>query len=76
MPRRASARKPSIRATSASASGSWPRSASISALYRRGLTLEAARAEIEALRGQVSDADADVALMLGFLADARRGIVR
>ena len=46
------------------------------ALYRRGLTLEAARAEIEALRGQVSDADADVALMLGFLADARRGIVR
>jgi UDP-N-acetylglucosamine acyltransferase len=46
------------------------------ALYRRGLTLEAARAEIEALRGQEPDADADVALMLGFLADARRGIVR
>ena len=46
------------------------------ALYRRGLTLEAARAEIEALQGQVVEADADIALMLGFLAEASRGIVR
>lgn len=46
------------------------------ALYRKGLTLDAARAEIEALRGQVPAADVDVDMMLGFLADASRGIVR
>ena len=46
------------------------------ALYRKGLTLEAARAEIEALRGSVPEADGEVDLMLGFLAQATRGIVR
>jgi UDP-N-acetylglucosamine acyltransferase len=46
------------------------------ALYRKGLTLEAARAEIEALRGGVPEADGEVDLMLGFLAQATRGIVR
>jgi UDP-N-acetylglucosamine acyltransferase len=45
-------------------------------LYRRGLTLEASRAEIAALKGTVPDADADVAQMLDFLAKAERGIVR
>jgi UDP-N-acetylglucosamine acyltransferase len=40
-------------------------------LYRKGLTLEAAKAE---LAGQ--PAQPDVALMLGFLAAAERGIVR
>ena len=46
------------------------------ALYRKGLTLETARAEIEALRGSVPEADGEVELMLGFLGDASRGIVR
>jgi UDP-N-acetylglucosamine acyltransferase len=45
-------------------------------LYRKGLTLEAALEQIEALRGEVEEADADVALMQEFLASARRGIVR
>lgn len=45
-------------------------------LYRRGLTLDAACTQIEALRGEVADADADVALMQEFLAAAARGIVR
>lgn len=45
-------------------------------LYRKGLTLEAAKAEIAALRGQVPEADADIDMMLAFLADASRGIVR
>ena len=45
-------------------------------LYRKGLTLAAAREQIEALRGEVADADADVALMQDFLASAARGIVR
>ncbi len=45
-------------------------------LYRRGLTLEAARQQIEALRGEVVEADADIALMQAFLASATRGIVR
>jgi UDP-N-acetylglucosamine acyltransferase len=45
-------------------------------LYRKGLTLEAAKAEIEGLRGQHAEADQDVAKMLGFLAAAERGIVR
>jgi UDP-N-acetylglucosamine acyltransferase len=45
-------------------------------LYRQGLTLEAAREQIEALRGEVPAADADIGLMQDFLADASRGIVR
>ena len=46
------------------------------ALYRKGLTLEAARAEIEALRAEHPEAEADIAMMLDFLASAGRGIVR
>lgn len=46
------------------------------ALYRKGLTLSAAIAEIETLRGHDAEADHDIALMLGFLASAERGIVR
>ena len=45
-------------------------------LYRKGLTLDAARAEIEALRGQLPEADVDVDNMVSFLAKATRGIVR
>ena len=45
-------------------------------LYRKGLTLESARQQIEALRGEVPEADADIALMQGFLSTATRGIVR
>ena len=45
-------------------------------LYRKGLTLDAARAQIDALRGEVPEADADIALMQDFLASAARGIVR
>ena len=45
-------------------------------LYRDGLTLEQSRAAIQALHGQVDDGDADLALMLGFLAASTRGIVR
>ena len=45
-------------------------------LYRKGLTLNAAREQIEALRGELADADADIALMQDFLATASRGIVR
>jgi UDP-N-acetylglucosamine acyltransferase len=49
-------------------------------LYRQGLTLAAARAQIESLRGRLTpdeaDAGVDVELMLRFLADAERGIVR
>jgi UDP-N-acetylglucosamine acyltransferase len=45
-------------------------------LYRKGLTLEAAKAEIATLRGQQADADADIDNMLDFLAKAERGIVR
>ena len=45
-------------------------------IYRKGLTLEAAREQIEALRGEVPAADADIGLMQDFLADASRGIVR
>ena len=45
-------------------------------LYRDGLTLEAARAAIAALRGTVPDGDADVALLLDFLAASTRGIAR
>jgi UDP-N-acetylglucosamine acyltransferase len=46
------------------------------ALYRQGLTLAASVAEIEALRGQLDGSEADIALMLDFLAGAERGIVR
>ncbi len=45
-------------------------------LYRKGLTLAASLAEIEALRGQLADSDDDISLMLNFLAGAERGIVR
>lgn len=45
-------------------------------LYRSGLTLEQAMQAIEALRGEQAEADADIALMLDFLAAAERGIVR
>lgn len=45
-------------------------------LYRKGLTLEAARQQIDALRGELPEADADIALMQDFLASASRGIVR
>ncbi len=45
-------------------------------LYRRGLTLDAARAEIAALKGTVPGTDADIDQMLDFLAQAERGIVR
>ncbi|MBY4595306.1 acyl-ACP--UDP-N-acetylglucosamine O-acyltransferase [Ottowia caeni] len=45
-------------------------------LYRKGLTLEAARQQIDALRGELNEADADIALMQDFLANASRGIVR
>lgn len=45
-------------------------------LYRDGLTLEQSRGAIQALHGQVDGGDADLALMLGFLAASTRGIVR
>jgi len=45
-------------------------------LYRQGLTLAAGMAAIEALRGQLEGSEADIALMLDFLAQAERGIVR
>lgn len=45
-------------------------------IYRNGLPLEQAVAQITALKGQVPDGDADVDVMLDFLAAARRGIVR
>ena len=45
-------------------------------LYRNGLTLEAARQQIEALRGEIPEADADIALVQDFLGAATRGIVR
>jgi UDP-N-acetylglucosamine acyltransferase len=45
-------------------------------LYRQGLTFEQARSEIAALQGQVAGAEADVALMVDFLAAAKRGVVR
>ena len=47
-------------------------------LYRDGLSLEQAVAAIDFLRGSVAeaDADADIDTMLGFLAQAKRGIVR
>jgi UDP-N-acetylglucosamine acyltransferase len=47
-------------------------------LYRKGLTLAAAVAEIESQRGlnADSDTDADIDAMLAFIAAAERGIVR
>ncbi len=45
-------------------------------LYRAGSSFEAARQEVEALRGQAPDADADIDNMLAFLNKASRGIVR
>jgi len=45
-------------------------------LYRDGLALEAARAAIGELRGKVEDGDADIALLLDFLAASTRGIAR
>lgn len=45
-------------------------------LYRKGLTLAQAKDELAALQGTAADAQADVRLMLDFLANAERGIVR
>jgi UDP-N-acetylglucosamine acyltransferase len=45
-------------------------------LYRDGLTLEAARAAIEALKGSVAGGDADIVLLQDFLVGSSRGIVR
>jgi UDP-N-acetylglucosamine acyltransferase len=45
-------------------------------LYREGRTLDDARAAIEALAQAKPEAAADVALMIGFLAGATRGIAR
>ena len=45
-------------------------------LYRKGLTLDQAKAEIAALGGQVPDGDPDIALLLDFIAASTRGIVR
>ncbi len=45
-------------------------------LYRAGHSLEQARELIDALAADTPEARADVELMAGFLADARRGIVR
>ena len=45
-------------------------------LYRDGLTLDAAKARIEALRGTVEGGDADVQCLLDFLAASTRGIAR
>jgi UDP-N-acetylglucosamine acyltransferase len=45
-------------------------------LYRDGLTLEAAKAAIDALKGKVEGGDADVQQLLDFLAASTRGIVR
>jgi UDP-N-acetylglucosamine acyltransferase len=45
-------------------------------LYRDGLTLEQAKGAISALAGSVEGGDADVALLLDFLAASTRGIAR
>ncbi len=45
-------------------------------LYRDGLTLEDAKGRIAALKGTVEGGDADVAMLLDFLAASTRGIVR
>lgn len=46
------------------------------ALYRAGSSFDAAKREIEGLRGQVPEADADIDNMMAFLSQASRGIVR
>ena len=45
-------------------------------LYRQGLTLQAAREQIQALTGTLPEGEVDLDLMQGFLAAAERGIVR
>jgi UDP-N-acetylglucosamine acyltransferase len=45
-------------------------------LYRAGRSFDAAKKEIEELRGQVPEADADIDNMMAFLNQASRGIVR
>ena len=45
-------------------------------LYREGLTLDESRARIEALGAATPEAEADIALMTGFLAASSRGIAR
>jgi UDP-N-acetylglucosamine acyltransferase len=45
-------------------------------LYRKSLRLDEAVQQIEALRGEQQQSEADIALMLDFLAAAPRGIVR
>jgi len=45
-------------------------------LYRKGLTLDDAKAQIALLEGQVADGDDDVSLLLDFLAASTRGIAR
>jgi UDP-N-acetylglucosamine acyltransferase len=45
-------------------------------LYRDGLSLDKAKAEIAALRGTVAEGDADIAMLVDFLAASTRGIVR
>jgi UDP-N-acetylglucosamine acyltransferase len=45
-------------------------------LYRKGLALEDARAEIEAMQAEAGEAVADIQLLLDFLAGATRGVVR
>ena len=45
-------------------------------LYRDGLSLEQAKLAIAALKGTVAEGDADVQLLLDFLAAATRGIAR
>ena len=45
-------------------------------LYRQGLTLADGVKAIAALRGQLDGSEADIALLLDFLAQAERGIVR
>jgi UDP-N-acetylglucosamine acyltransferase len=45
-------------------------------LYRDGLTLDGAQAAIAALRGTVEGGDADVDMLLDFLAASQRGIAR
>ena len=45
-------------------------------LYRKGLRLDEAVQQIAALRAEAPQSEADIALMLDFLAAAPRGIVR
>jgi UDP-N-acetylglucosamine acyltransferase len=46
------------------------------ALYRKGQPLDAAKAEIEAMRGDDARVNGDIDTMLGFIASATRGLVR